>query len=175
MLLLFETSACVFLQDRKQLLDKLLLHVTPAYYRIKYHLTDVWESQHLISRDYKELHHLVAQSTTPLAQLIGNEIPDNETAFLTMLIGGWLRKQGDSIEEKVKAIVVCPKGVSVSRLCLGDLRSYFRNLFSLIRCLFDSFRIINLIMILFFHRRFWIQIKNSSWQVLFLGMRKSVV
>src|SRR5699024_11589742 len=77
MLRLFETSACVFLQDRQQLLDKLLLHVTPAYYRIKYHLTDVWESQHLISRDYKELHHLVAQSTTPLAQLIGNEIPDN--------------------------------------------------------------------------------------------------
>src|SRR5699024_3303540 len=55
MLRLFETSACVFLQDRQQLLDKLLLHVTPAYYRIKYHLTDVWESQHLISRDYKEL------------------------------------------------------------------------------------------------------------------------
>lgn len=125
MLRLFETSACVFLQDRQQLLDKLLLHVTPAYYRIKYHLTDVWESQHLISRDYKELHHLVAQSTTPLAQLIGNEIPDNETAFLTMLIGGWLRKQGDSIEEKVKAIVVCPKGVSVSRLMLSELKELF--------------------------------------------------
>src|SRR5699024_955709 len=38
---------------------------------------------------------------------------------------GWLRKQGDSIEEKVKAIVVCPKGVSVSRLMLSELKELF--------------------------------------------------
>src|SRR5699024_2100907 len=36
---LFESSACISLQDRERLLDKLLLHLTPAYYRIKYPLT----------------------------------------------------------------------------------------------------------------------------------------
>src|SRR5699024_7180675 len=55
-----------------------------------------------------------------------NEIPESEVAYLTMLIGGWLRKQGESIEEKVKAIVVCPKGVSVSRLMLTELRYLFK-------------------------------------------------
>src|SRR5699024_3359763 len=126
MLRLFETNACVFLQDRNRLLDKLLLHVTPASYRIKYQLTDVEEGQSLVSQEYKELHHLVKQSTAPLANLIGNEIPESEVAYLTMLIGGWLRKQGESIEEKVKAIVVCPKGVSVSRLMLTELRYLFK-------------------------------------------------
>src|SRR5690625_2971267 len=106
MLHLFEKSACISLQDREQLLDKLLLHVTPAYYRIKYHLTEVGDIENLVSKDYKELHHLVSQSTKPLADLIGSDIPDSETTYLTMLIGGWLRRQGDSIEEKVKAIVV---------------------------------------------------------------------
>ncbi|MFZ3576998.1 PTS sugar transporter subunit IIA [Virgibacillus sp. DJP39] len=42
-----------------------------------------------------------------------------------MLIGGWLSRQGDSLDEKVKAIVVCPKGVSVSRLMLSELRELF--------------------------------------------------
>lgn len=126
MLRLFEMSACVFLQDKPQLLDKLLLHVTPAYYRIKYHLTNTGEGESLISQEYNELHHLVSQSTAPLAKLIGNEIPESEIAYLTMLIGGWLRRQGDSIEEKVKAIVVCPKGISVSRLMLTELRELFK-------------------------------------------------
>ena len=71
------------------------------------------------------MHHLVGQSTKPLAELIGSDIPDSETAFLTMLIGGWLRKQGDSLQEKIKAIVVCPKGVSVSRLMFSELRELF--------------------------------------------------
>src|SRR5699024_365979 len=70
--------------------------------------------------------HLVKQSTAPLANLIGNEIPESEVAYLTMLIGGWLRKQGESIEEKVKAIVVCQKGVSVSRVMLTELRYLFK-------------------------------------------------
>ncbi|MFZ3576999.1 BglG family transcription antiterminator [Virgibacillus sp. DJP39] len=35
----FEQRACISLQDRDQLLRKLLLHVKPAYYRIKYQLT----------------------------------------------------------------------------------------------------------------------------------------
>ena len=126
MLRLFEKSAAIYLQDRKQLLTKLLLHVKPAYYRIKYQLTEVNDVGHtLISKKYKELHHLVGKSTKPLAELIGSDIPDSETAFLTMLIGGWLRKQGDNLQEKVKAIVVCPKGVSVSRLMFSELRGLF--------------------------------------------------
>ena len=126
MLHLFEKSSAIYLQDRKELLDKLLLHVKPAYYRIKYQLTEVNNVGHtLIKKEYKELHHLISQSTKPLAELIGSDIPDSETAYFTMFIGGWLRKQGASLQEKVKAIVVCPQGVSVSRLMFIELRELF--------------------------------------------------
>ena len=126
MLRLFETSAAIYLQDKEELLKKLLLHVQPAYYRIKYQLTEVNDiGSSLIKLEYKELHHLVTQSTKPLATLIGKEIPESETAYLTMLIGGWLRRQGESLQEKIKAIVVCPKGVSVSRLMFSELRELF--------------------------------------------------
>ncbi|WP_174614833.1 BglG family transcription antiterminator [Virgibacillus ihumii] len=125
MLDLFEQMACVKLQDREQLLQKLLLHVKPAYYRIKYQLTEVNEVKAEVSREFKALHHIVKKSTGPLEKLIGSAIPESETTYLTMLIGGWLTRQGDSIQKKVKAVVVCPQGVSVSRLLYSELRDLF--------------------------------------------------
>ncbi|WP_163972135.1 BglG family transcription antiterminator [Oceanobacillus halotolerans] len=125
MLRMFEKNACIYLQDRQQLLNKLLLHVKPAYYRIKYNLTEANDVLDTVTNQFREVHHLVKQSTKPLADLVGSDIPDNETAYLTMLIGGWLTKQGENIQEKIKAIVVCPQGVSVSRLMFNELRELF--------------------------------------------------
>lgn len=125
MLRQFEKSACVYLHERDQLLDKLLQHIKPAYYRIKYQLSETSSTQVPLSKEFKALHHLVKQSTAPLEKLIGSRIPDSESSFITMLIGGWMKRQGESIEKKVKAIVVCPQGVSVSRLMLNELSELF--------------------------------------------------
>ncbi|MFQ3544569.1 BglG family transcription antiterminator [Halobacillus rhizosphaerae] len=125
MLRLFEKSACIYLQDREQLMEKLQQHIKPAYYRIKYQLTDTIDSQSVMNKEMNELHHLVKRSTGPLADFIGKEIPESETTYITMLIGGWMRRQGESIERKVKAIVVCPQGVSVSKLMFNELRELF--------------------------------------------------
>ncbi|UJL47394.1 BglG family transcription antiterminator [Virgibacillus sp. NKC19-16] len=125
MLRLFEKSACIYLQEREQLMDKLIQHIKPAYYRIKYQLTETIDIQSSLSKEFKELHHLVKRSTGPLEDLIGKDVPENETTYITMLIGGWMTRQGDSIEKKTKAIVVCPQGVSVSRLMFNELKELF--------------------------------------------------
>ncbi|UOQ45522.1 BglG family transcription antiterminator [Halobacillus salinarum] len=125
MLRLFEKSACIYLQDRDQLVNKLLQHIKPAFYRIKYQLTETIDIQDSLNKEIKELHHLVKRSIGPLEDFIGKRIPESETTFITMLIGGWMRRQGDSIDKKTKAIVVCPQGVSVSRLMFSELRELF--------------------------------------------------
>ncbi|WP_428909924.1 BglG family transcription antiterminator [Niallia sp. Krafla_26] len=125
MLRQFEKSACIYFDNREQLLDKLLQHIKPAYYRIKYQLTDKIYLQGVLSEDMKAIHHLVKQSSSPLEKVIGREIPDNELMFITMLIGGWMKKQGESIIRKVKAVVVCPQGVSVSKLMFNELSELF--------------------------------------------------
>lgn len=125
MLFLFEKKACIYLQDKDKLLNKLVLHVKPAYYRIKFNLTEINESKGKIDREFRELHHLVKESTKPLSDLIGLPFPNNEAMYLTLLIGGWLTRQGDSIEEKIKAIVVCPEGISISRIMLSTLKELF--------------------------------------------------
>ncbi|REJ07545.1 BglG family transcription antiterminator [Halobacillus trueperi] len=125
MLQLFERSACINFQDRSQLVEKLFQHIRPAYYRIKYGLTETQVIQDSITEELKEVHHLVKRSISPLKAYIDEEIPDNEVTYVTMLIGGWMTRQGESIEKKVKAIVVCPQGVSVSRLLFNQLTELF--------------------------------------------------
>ncbi|WP_347551653.1 BglG family transcription antiterminator [Pseudalkalibacillus hwajinpoensis] len=125
MLQLFEKSTCIYFQNKEQLLNNLLQHIKPAYYRIKYHLTDTIEIHESLSNEFKELHHLIKRCIGPLEKLIGSKVPESETAYITMLIGGWMRRQGDSIEKKIKAIVVCPQGVSVSGLMFNELRELF--------------------------------------------------
>lgn len=122
---LFERNACVTLQNKEQLHNKILLHMKPAYYRIKFHLSVSNPLQESVSKEFKELHHLVKKSCVPLLKLVGGEIPESETAYLTMLIGGWCTEQGDDIQRKIKALVVCPKGVCVSRLLQSTLRELF--------------------------------------------------
>jgi transcriptional antiterminator/mannitol/fructose-specific phosphotransferase system IIA component (Ntr-type) len=125
MLVLFEKNTCIFLKERDQLLHKLLLHMKPAYYRIKYHLTEANDMYEMVNQDFKELHHLVKKSIQPLIDLIGCDIPESEVVYLTILIGGWLTRQGENISKRMKAVVVCPKGVSISRLMFSTLRELF--------------------------------------------------
>ncbi|WP_099302259.1 BglG family transcription antiterminator [Bacillus sp. Marseille-P3800] len=125
MLRSFEKSACIYLQERELLLKKLVQHTKPAYYRIRYQLTEMETVQNPFSKEYRELHHLVKRSLGPLEELFGKEIPETEAIYLTMLIGSWMTRQGESIDKKIKAIVVCPQGVSVSRLMLKELKELF--------------------------------------------------
>ncbi|PTM58466.1 BglG family transcription antiterminator [Desmospora activa] len=125
MLVLFEKRSCIFFKEKEQLLNQLMLHTKPAYYRIKYHLTEANELHHSASTDFLELHHLARQAMQPLEELIGEPIPENEAIYLSMLLGGWLCKQGDRLQQQIKAVVVCPNGVSVSRLMLSQLHALF--------------------------------------------------
>ncbi|MBM7837147.1 transcriptional antiterminator/mannitol/fructose-specific phosphotransferase system IIA component (Ntr-type) [Alkalihalobacillus xiaoxiensis] len=125
MVQLFERSACIYFQERELLLKKLVQHIKPAYYRIKYQLTAIEPVETPFSMEYRELHHLVKRSLGPLETLFGKTIPEAEAMYVTMLIGSWMTRQGESIDKKVKAIVVCPQGVSVSRLMLKELTELF--------------------------------------------------
>ncbi|WP_169713764.1 BglG family transcription antiterminator [Paludifilum halophilum] len=122
---LFEKRSCIFLKNKEQLLNKLMLHMKPAYYRIKYRLTDVHEMHQTVSSEFSELHHITRQAIQPLQDFFGQPIPEHEAMYLSMLFGGWLTKQGDSLQKKIKAVVVCPKGVSISRLMFGQLNELF--------------------------------------------------
>ncbi|MGN7397315.1 BglG family transcription antiterminator [Peribacillus frigoritolerans] len=126
----FEQISCTTLHDCEDLLQKLWLHLKPAYYRIRFGLIqntfmDEGNFNRTFHTELKELHHLVRKSITPLEQVIGYPIPDEECKYFTMLIGGWMAKHGDSLQRRIKALVVCQNGVSVSKLMKSSLNALF--------------------------------------------------
>ncbi|WP_152657851.1 BglG family transcription antiterminator [Oceanobacillus sp. CFH 90083] len=121
----FERQACVILKDKKQLISQLLLHAMPAYYRIKYRLSELNQVDASFTKDFKELHYLVKKTLTPFAKLFDQSMPENEIIYFSILIGGWLSKQGDNVAEKIKAIVVCPHGTSISKMLMNTLKRIF--------------------------------------------------
>jgi len=125
MLTQFERNACIVLLDKDELLHKILLHLKPAYYRVKFQLTSSNPLQELAIGTFKDLHHILKKSMTPIVEFIGNALPESEMVFLTILIGGWLTRQKDNFQNKVKALIVCPKGVSISKLMESTLREVF--------------------------------------------------
>lgn len=121
----FEKITFINFNDRDSLINQLMLHMEPAFYRIRYQLSDVEGLENSLKEDFKELFHLVKLSSKPLEKFFGHSLPENEIAYLTILIGGSLRRQDEEIEQKVKAVVVCTQGTSISQLMLQELRSVF--------------------------------------------------
>lgn len=121
----FEQLACVNFQEKDELINRIYLHLKPAYYRMKYQLSLENPLLESVLKEHGELHHLVKQAVTPLEKVFGFEIPEHECGYLTMLLGSWLLRQGEEISSKKMAIVVCPNGISVSKLLYESLRGLF--------------------------------------------------
>lgn len=121
----FEEKSVLVILDKENLIQKLLVHMYPAYYRIKYGVDTNYTLLDKIATDYVELFELIKQSVGPIQQVIGEELPDGEIAYLTIFLGGELLKQGLNIEKKKRAVVVCTNGISVSKLLKYTLSKLF--------------------------------------------------
>lgn len=121
----FERLTFVNLHNKEQLCRQLYVHFKPAYYRIKYGLPHVNPLKERIQKIYPELHHLTKKSLVVLENEIGYDIPEDEAAYFTIYFGGWLQKQGTTLNERKRAIVVCPHGVGVSNILNFTLRELF--------------------------------------------------
>ncbi|MCM3570412.1 BglG family transcription antiterminator [Neobacillus mesonae] len=121
----FERKAIVELKDKEEFLDKLMLHMKPAYYRIKYHLTTNYKMIEKVSDEFDAIHYIVKDSIKPLEDYINCPIPEEEISFITILISGYLINSGKTIHMKKRAAVVCLNGVSISNLMENTLRDLF--------------------------------------------------
>ncbi|WAA12690.1 BglG family transcription antiterminator [Fervidibacillus halotolerans] len=121
----FEKVACVNFQNKQLLYQKLYQHLKPAFYRVTYELSLENPLLNLIKQEYGDIHLLVKQNIDPLETLFSAPIPEDELSYLTLLIKSALSQQGDDQLKKPRAIVVCPSGISVSRLLFEELREMF--------------------------------------------------
>ena len=108
----FENQACIVFQDRDRLVQMLVQHMKPAYYRIKYHLTLTTDLIDLVKikmqeKELQEIYLLLRQCMEPIEKLVGCQIPEIEMQFITMFVAsirisiGFKKKVKDSLKNRV--------------------------------------------------------------------------
>ncbi|MRH41528.1 PRD domain-containing protein [Aquibacillus halophilus] len=122
---LFEKNAFIELRNKDYLMKKLMLHLKPAYYRIKYNLTTFHETAVRLDKAYMELEHIVGMSLKPLETYINSKIPTNERLYMTLFIGGHLIETKQVLIERKKAVIICRNGVTLSKLLRDSLTKLF--------------------------------------------------
>ncbi|MGM0168872.1 hypothetical protein IGI39_004627 [Enterococcus sp. AZ135] len=127
----FEIKTSIELKDREIILNSLMYHLTPAYYRIRYLINEkneLYEKEFLenVIARYDFLNSIIRDCFKPLEELLEVPLPDIEIMYISLIFGSKILPQGKSDYPKMKtAIVICPKGVTYSQLMLSQLMDIF--------------------------------------------------
>lgn len=127
----FEVKTSIELKDRDTILNSLMYHLTPAYYRIRYLINEkneLYEQEFLenVIARYDFLNSIIRDCFKPLEELLEVPLPDIEIMYISLIFGSKILPQGKSDYPKMKtAIVICPKGITYSQLMLSQLMDIF--------------------------------------------------
>lgn len=128
MIWLFEEKTYLTISNKQYLLERLAQHLRPAYYRVKYQITlkNDWYLDYIEREEsYTVLFEIIKEIILPVEKLTNRIFNNNEIALLTFFFGAELLNQGISLENKIKAVVVCTNGISISRILNYSLKELF--------------------------------------------------
>ena len=95
-----------------------MLHLKPAYYRIKYGIKLENTLRDSVKKTYPEVFHITKLVMKHFEELIEQPIDENEVAFIATHFGGWLRKEGVVLDNRQKRLlIVCTNGLGTSKVC----------------------------------------------------------
>lgn len=124
----FKTKTLVNIEDQSRFEKRLLNHLRPACFRVKYGLPNIEilsldedEDQRLLNKIIRDLIH-------PLEEWLGTKFSLNEVRLLTYYFGYLLvdnTKSKNSNKAKYEAVVVCSNGIIMSNILIEVLRNIF--------------------------------------------------
>ncbi|MDN4075930.1 BglG family transcription antiterminator [Fictibacillus terranigra] len=121
----FQRYSCVFFENREEVENHLLLHIKPAYYRVKYELEVENNAVNSIMEKYHDIYQISSKVICHLEAAAGKAVSKNETALIAMHFGGWMEKIGAKPAHRRRALLVCTNGIGTSRLLLHQLEGLF--------------------------------------------------
>lgn len=119
-----ETIAVLNFTDKEKLFNNLYAHLVPAYYRLVFGNTIQNDLTDYIKYNHLALFELVREALTPLSELAGVMIPEDEISYFTIHFGGQIEAQKE-IKKKIKALIICPNGISASLILKTELQNLF--------------------------------------------------
>lgn len=118
--------AAIKFSNKQKIIQSLYVHLVPAYFRIRFDLPIVNVLDKEIKMQYTELFELTKIVIKPLEKLLGKTIPESEIGYITILFGGEIMGQKHTrTKDKLKALIVCPSGISSSLIMKSELKEIF--------------------------------------------------
>jgi len=117
----FERLACVSFVDREKVVQNLILHLKPAYYRILFHIPIVNPFLPQIKSEHFDLFTLVKKASEKFEQFVGCRLPEDEIGYLTLHFGALLEAQGELQVRRKRAIIICPNGIGTSNMLRNQI------------------------------------------------------
>ncbi|MGE5678077.1 MAG: BglG family transcription antiterminator [Pseudomonadota bacterium] len=108
----------------RQLVDGLKQHINPALYRLTMGLEVRNPIINEIKEYYKELFNAVDHGCKLVFSKYNLVIPANEVGYITMHIGAAIERQNGMVS-RLKALIICPNGISTAKILLGKLKNSF--------------------------------------------------
>lgn len=110
-------------RETKDLPMTLYEHLVPSYYRLLYDIPLINPYADKIKINYIDLFSLVERALEPLEKLVGKKISEEEVAYFTIHFGGYIKLY--SQKTNIKAITVCPNGISSSVFLQSQIERLF--------------------------------------------------
>lgn len=123
----FEQQTFIAIEDRDSFERRILNHLRPACFRIKYNLSlGVYSLDSLIQdSNHAILIDMMKELIVPTEDWLGRAFPNDELELMSYYFGFQLSNQGVTKKQKPRAVVVCTNGVMVSKLIRENLEKLF--------------------------------------------------
>ena len=125
----FEEQTFIQIDDRQMFEKRLLGHLRPACFRIRYGLSlGIYSLESLVKdSNHAILIEMLKEIIQPIERWLGKAFPSDELELLSYYFGSQLSASNEKTT-KPRAVVVCTNGVIVSRLMIDALRKLFPEL-----------------------------------------------
>ena len=115
----FELCACLVLDNKAELKRKLMLHIRPMYYRIRYHIKNHFKSDlqyaYNIQKEYPDIYRYTQSAVRVSESILGVSIPEEEVAFLCVYFVSWLVNHStQTVPGSGNILIICGAGVGTS-------------------------------------------------------------
>ena len=119
----FSAKACVQFQNRDELIRRLLFHVRPMYYRLRYRIKVRNVLADEIQKRYSGLYRLTEISVRAVEQKYGISVTTEEIAYLCVYIAGWVDERTllEPQMDENTVLIICGAGVGTSLLLRSQL------------------------------------------------------
>ena len=125
----FESQTLIKINDREAFERRILNHLRPACFRIKFNLNlGAYSENSIYESNYIVLNDLMKELIIPIENWLGKAFPSDELELLSYYFGFQLTNPSELTHTKPRAVVVCTNGVIVSKLMRENLDKLFPEL-----------------------------------------------